>query len=175
MRLFKDRNMSIEQKMDYVLEKLYDKNFLHTNKVNVKEILNDTKASLDETETLLALEFLKDGGYVKMHTSIQGSSPTPSLSSYSLTPKAIMFKRKGGFVRDKLISRCSQFLILFGGFIALVSALFTVVDLGIKYFTKNLTPTPVVTKIVTENHTTNYCNNCGQDTSKHHSVKQKKR
>ncbi len=140
--------MTIENKLDKILDILYDDKELLWKQISTTDIVIFGKRKYDidweDADISFIMTMLINDGYVVMNKGdFTGSNM--KMPTYSLTTKGIQLKHKGGFTKTKRVEDFKNFLILWGSIIAIVVSVMTIVDLGIKFFdmatTKNTTTT----------------------------------
>lgn len=129
--------MTIENKLDKILDILYDDKELLWKQISTTDIVIFGKRKYDidwkDADISFIMTMLINDGYVVMNKG-DFSGDNMKMPTYSLTTKGIQLKHKGGFTKTKRVEDFKNFLILWGSIIAIVVSVMTIVDLGIKFF-----------------------------------------
>ncbi len=121
--------MDLEKKLDKILDNLYDANLLHWKEIPSTDFVGDIfrqnfKLNWADREINLILTILLSEGYIVLNKK----DPDRQVSSYTLTPKGVLMKHKGGFAKTKRLECWKQFLIYFGSIAAIIVTILTVWD-----------------------------------------------
>lgn len=129
--------MTIENKLDKILDILYDDKELLWKQISTTDIVifGKRKYGIDweDADISFIMTMLINDGYVVMNKG-DFSGDNMKMPTYSLTTKGIQLKHKGGFTKTKHVEDFKNFLILWGSIIAIVVSVMTIADLGIKFF-----------------------------------------
>lgn len=157
--------MTTEQKLDKIIDILYDESFLHWKEVSTINFLTEfakKKYGIDwsDVEINFIMTMLINDGYVVMNAG-DFTGNNSKMPTYSLTTKGVQMKRKGGFKKAKLVDDVKNLIILWGSIIALIVSIMTIVDLSIKFFgTKDIPTCNCV-----EKQPNTKCDNTNQDST----------
>ena len=135
--------MNTEEKLDKVINILYDESFLHWKEVSTLDFLSEfakKKHDIDWTDVEInfIMTMLINDGYVVMN---KGDLDNFKMPTYSLTTKGVQMKRKGGFKKTKFIEDFKNNVILWGSIIALIVSIMTIADLSVKFWWTKDIPT----------------------------------
>lgn len=153
--------MNTEEKLDKIIDILYDESFLHWKEVSTLDFLSDfakRKHGIDwkDVEINFIMTMLINDGYVVMN---KGDLDNFKMPTYSLTTKGVQMKRKGGFRKTKFIEDLKNAIILWGSIIALIVSAMTIADLSIKFWlTKDVPTCKCVEKRPNQESHDNNCN-----------------
>lgn len=127
--------MGVENKLDKIIDILYDKDLLHWKEVPATDIIAFGKQKFNITWTDAEINFimtiLENDGYVVLNKKDISLMQIPT---YSLTTKGVQLKRKGGFRWVKFIENVKQGIILWGAIFALIISFTTLYDFYEKHF-----------------------------------------
>jgi len=120
--------LNIERKLDKILGILYDENLLHWKEIPSTDFLSQFalkkyNIKWSDAEIGLILKILENGKYIVLNKTTIESGKIPS---YSLTPKGVIMKRNGGFVRDKVKSILTNYIILWASIFAIILSIYSI-------------------------------------------------
>ena len=133
--------MKLENRLDKILDILYDKNELKFKKVPTTDIVifGKEKYKLDwsDAEVMLIMGILQEEGYVAVHKGgLSGNNI--KIPAYSLTTKGIRLKQNGGFVLKQRIEWLTNFLIISASVVTIIVGIATGFDFYNKYLKTNI-------------------------------------
>lgn len=122
--------LNIERKLDKVLNILYDENLLHWKEIPSTDFISQFASKKHnikwtDAEIGLILKILENGKYIILNKTTIDSGKMPS---YSLTPKGVIMKRDGGFVRQKIKSILTNYIILWASIFTIIVTILSFID-----------------------------------------------
>jgi|GEM_PF-6744704 len=130
--------MKIAKKLDKILNILYDENLLHWKEIPATDFIAFAKPKFkiewSDAEINLILTILQNDGYVVLNKKDINKMEIPS---FSLTAKGVQMKRNGGFVRQKIKSIITNFVILWAAIFTIAISIYTIANYISDNRTKN--------------------------------------